>query len=240
MTKHILFSAIFVLACLSLPAQDSLGLSRTVSFRNAVDNNLGVRFGTALSFHPKDNTVGTPYLYADWGRLRIDSMDNKPVARSVVYDANLDLEKNMVIVKGGDGRAYAPEVNNVQALHFSKGEEQHAFVALQIDGMQKFVEQLAAGRYRLVKDAKVVFHPADFVDKGMVQSGKNYDEYKKSYTYYLVKDQAPMKVVLRKKQFLEALQQDPAAQAAARKFLSEYKGAFDETAARLAIEAVNK
>ncbi|SJZ51939.1 hypothetical protein SAMN04488128_101570 [Chitinophaga eiseniae] len=239
MKKHLLFSTIFVLACLSLQAQDSLGMSQTVSFRNAVDNNLGVRFGTALSFHPKENTVGTPYLYADWGRLWIDSMDNKPVSRSVVYDANLDLEKNMLIVKGGDGKAYAPEVNNVQAFHFRKGEEQNAFVTLKVDGMQKFVEQLAAGRYRLVKDVKVTFHPADFVDKGMVQSGKNYDEYKKAYTYYLVKDQVPVKVMLRKKQFLEALQ-DPAAQMAAKKFLSEYRGAFDETAARRTIEAVNK
>lgn len=240
MKKNILFSAIFVLACLSLRAQDSLGLSQTVSFRNAVDNNFGVKFGTALTFRPKENTVGTPYLYPDWGRLWIDSMDNKPVARSVVYDANLDLEKNMVIVKGGDGRAYAPEVNNVQAFHFKKGEEQHAFVAMQIDGVHKFVEQLAAGKYRLVKEAKVTFHAADFVDKGMVQTGKNYDEYKKTYTYYLVKDQAPVKVVMRRKQFLEALQQDPAALAAAKKFLSGYNGPFDETAARLAIEEVNQ
>jgi predicted Zn-dependent protease len=162
------------------------------------------------------------------------------VARSVVYDANFDLEKNMLIVKGGDGRAYAPDVKDVQAFHFKKGEEQHAFVAMQVDGANKFVELLAAGRYSLVKEAKVTFHAADFVDKGMVQSGKNYDEYKKTYTYYLVKDNVPVKVMLRKKQFLEALKNDPAAQEAARKFLAGYHEPFDETAARLTIEAVNK
>lgn len=240
MKKNSLLSAIFVLACLTPRAQDSLGLSQTVSFRNAVSNNLGVRFSAVFSFSPQGNTVGSPYLYPDWGRLWIDSMDNKPVARSVVYDANIDLEKNMVIVKGGDGKAYTPDVNNVQAFHFRKGEAENAFVAMQLEGGNKFVEQLAGGKYRLVKEAKVTFHPADFVDKGVVQSGKNYDEYKKTYTYYLVKDQVPVKVNLRKKQFLEALGSDPAAQAAARKFLSDYRGPFDETAARLTIEAVNK
>ncbi|NLR66050.1 hypothetical protein HGH92_17215 [Chitinophaga varians] len=240
MTKNILLSAILVLACLSLQAQDSLGLSQTVSFRNAVSNNMGVKFSSVFSFSPKENTVGSPYLYPDWGRLWIDSMDNRPVARSVVYDANIDLEKNMVIVKGGDGKAYVPDVNNVQAFHFKKGTEANAFVAMQVEGVNKFVEQLAAGKYRLVKEAKVTFHPADFVDKGMVQTGKNYDEYKKSYTYYLVKDRVPVKVNMRKKQFLEALSSDPAAQEAARKFLAGYREPFDETAARLTIEAVNK
>ncbi|NML41665.1 hypothetical protein HHL17_31055 [Chitinophaga sp. G-6-1-13] len=240
MKKYLLLSAIFALACLALQAQDSLGLSQTVSFRNAVSNNLGVRFSSVFSFHPKENTVGSPYLYADWGRLWIDSMDNKPVARSVVYDANIDLEKNMVIVKGGDGKAYVPEVNNVQAFHCKKGEEANTFVVMQIEGVNKFVEQLAGGKYRLVKEAKVTFHPADFVDKGMIQTGKNYDEYKKAYTYYLVKDRVPVKVNLRKKQFLEALGRDPAAQAAARKFLAGYREPFDETAARLTIEAINK
>lgn len=111
---------------------------------------------------------------------------------------------------------------------------------MQLEGAHKFVEQLAGGKYRLLKEAKVTFRPADFVDKGMVQSGKNYDEYKKAYTYYLMKDQMPVKVNLRRKQFLEALGSDPAAQEAARKFLAGYREPFDETAARLTIEAVNK
>ncbi|MBC9932533.1 hypothetical protein [Chitinophaga qingshengii] len=240
MKKISLFSTIFVLACLVVQAQDSSGLSQGISFRNAVSSNMGVKFGSVYSFHPKENTVGTPYLYTDWGRLWIDSMDNKRVARSVVYDANIDLEKNMLIVKGGDGKAYAPEVNDVQAFHFKKGNEENAFVAMQLDGVHKFVEQLAAGKYRLVKDVKVTFQQADFVDKGMVQTGKNYDEYKKAYTYYLVKDQVPVKVSIRKKALLEALGKDPDAQAAARKFLNDYREPFDETAARLMIEAINK
>lgn len=99
MKKNVLLSAILVLACLTPRAQDSSGLSQTVSFRNAVSSNLGVRFSSVFSFKPKENTVGSPYLYPDWGRLWIDSMNNKRVGRSVVYDANIDLEKNMVIVK---------------------------------------------------------------------------------------------------------------------------------------------
>ncbi|WP_212006379.1 hypothetical protein [Chitinophaga sp. HK235] len=240
MKKNIVLSTITLLAGLSLQAQDSTGLAQTVSARNSIDNNLGVRFATALTFHPKENTVGTPYLYADWGRMWLDSLEHKRVGRSIVYDANIDLEKNMLIVKGGDGKAYAPETKDIQAFHLKKGDAETAFVAVNLNGTPRFVEQLAGGKYRLVRDVKVVFKQADFVDKGMVQSGKNYDEYKKEYTYYLVKDQVPVKISLRKKAFLEALSQDPQAHAAAKGFLDSYKESFDETAARLALEAVNK
>lgn len=240
MKKIIFFSTIALLAFNGAKAQDSTGITQTISTRNSLDNGLGVRFATAMTFKPKENTVGTPYLYPDWGRMWLDSMENKPVLRSVVYDANLDLEKNMLIVKGGDSKAYAPEMKDVQAFHFKKGDEVLAFVGLQLDGVYKFVERVAGGRYLLVKDTKVVFRHADFQDKGIVQSGKNYDEYKKEYTYYLVKDNVPVKVGMKKKAFLSALGNDAKAQETAKQFLAGYDGPFDETAAKLTVEAIDK
>ncbi|MBS0028322.1 hypothetical protein ACTJJ0_05330 [Chitinophaga sp. 22321] len=225
----------------SLSAQDSLGLAQTTHIANILDNFHGINsYFIATSFRPMDNTVGSPYFYDDWGRLWIDSMENKPVKRSVVYDANLDLEKNTLIIRAGDGKAYSPENRDVQAFHLVKNNVVSHFVSVNMDGRPEFMQRLAAGKYSLVKAAKVKFERANFVDKGVTQTGHNYDEYKKEYTYYLLKDGVPVKVSLKRKSFLAAVGNDPMATAAAKKFLDSNNSAFDEQTAANFVEAINQ
>lgn len=224
-----------------LSAQDSTGLTQTTHIANILDNFNGLNsYFVAASIRPLENTVGSPYLYPDWGYLWIDSMANKPVKHSVVYDANLDMEKNMLIIKAGDGKAYTPETQDIQAFHLKKNDEVSYFVNMDLNNDRKFVQQLATGKYTLVKDTKVVFSRANFVDKGMTQSGHNYDEFKKEPRYYLIKDGVPVKVALKKKTFLAAVENDPAALQAAKKFLEGYRGPFDEMIATGFVKAVNK
>ncbi|NSL90487.1 hypothetical protein ECE50_026930 [Chitinophaga sp. Mgbs1] len=224
-----------------LQAQDSMEVMKAIRATNILDNGWNLRTSyIGLTFKDKENTVGSPYLYPEWRRMWLDSMDNKPVKHSVVYEANLDLEKNELIIKGGDGKAYTPETRQVQMFHFQRGDTQHIFVGLRLGDSYKFVQELAAGKYCLVKEIKISFARADFVDKGMIQSGKNYDEYRREPVYYLVKDGIPEKAPLRKKSFLSLLDKDPQAAATSRKFLSSYNGPFDETAMVKTVEAINK
>jgi hypothetical protein len=228
-------------ASTSLSAQDSLGLVQTTHIANILDNFSGLSsYFIATSFRPVDNTVGSPYLYDDWGRLRIDSMENKPVKRSVVYDANMDLEKNTLIIRGGDGKAYAPENRDIQAFHLEKNNVVVHFVTVNMEGRSLYMQRIVIGRYSLVKAIKIKFERANFVDKGVTQTGHNYDEYKKEYTYYLLKDGAPAKVSLKRKSFLAAVEKDPAAAAAAKKFLDSNNTSFDEQTAVDFVDAINQ
>ena len=239
-TLTLLMMAVFT-GALSLSAQDSTGLTQTRHIANILDNFNGLNsYFIAASIRPLENTVGSPYLYPDWGHLWIDSMENKTVKHSVVYDANLDMEKNMLIIKAGDGKAYTPETQDIQAFHFRKNDEVSYFVNMDINNDRKYVQQLAVGKYTLVKDTKVVFSRANFVDKGMTQSGHNYDEFKKEPKYYLIKNGMPTKVSLKKKTFFAAIEKDPAALEAAKKFLEGYRGDFDETIAAGFVNAINQ
>ena len=228
-------------ATVSLYAQDSLANAQTAHIANILDNIKGLSsYFIATSFRPVGSTVGSPYLYDDWGRLWIDSMENKPVKRSVVYDANVDLEKNTLIIRAGDGKAYAPENRDIQAFHLAKNNVVTHFVSVNVDGRPLFMQQLATGTYSLVKAAKIRFERANFVDKGLTQTGHNYDEYKKEYTYYLLKDGIPTKVSLKRKSFLSALEKDPSAAAKAKKFLDSNNASFDEQTAADFVDAINQ
>ncbi|PSL47637.1 hypothetical protein CLV51_102494 [Chitinophaga niastensis] len=230
-----------VLVVNTLFAQQATEVNQKIQMENALES-----FSTSRSyfitngFGAPGNTVGTPYLYAGWSNMWLDSMDNKPVKHSVTYPANFDLDKNMLIIKSGDNKAFAPETQHVQAFHFQQGDTIQYFVRVKMEDANKFLQRLAAGKYTLVKDAKVLFMRANYEDKGMVQTGKKYDEYKKEYTYYLVKDGVPVKISLKKKSFISALGNDSKALAAAKKFLETYNGAFDEAAAIEITEALNQ
>lgn len=228
-------------AAVSLFAQDSMILAQTAHISNILDNyNKSSSFFIASSFRPLENTVGSPYLYDDWGRLSIDSMENKPVKRSVLYDANVDLEKNTLIIRAGDGKAFSPENRDIQAFHLVKNNVATYFVTVNLDGHPQFMQLLAAGKYSLLKAAKVKLERANFVDKGVTQTGHNYDEYKKEYTYYLLKDNIPTKVSLKKKSFLATVDKDPTAAAAAKKFLDSNNAAFNEQTAADFVNALNQ
>jgi len=229
-------------ATMSLSAQDSTGAVQTTHIANILDNYRSLNnYFTATSFRPVGSTVGSPYLYDDWGRLWIDSMENKPVKHSMVYDANLDLEKNNLIIRAAaEGKAYTPESHYIQAFHLVKNDVTAYFVNVAIDGRSQFMQQIAAGKYSLVKAVKVKFERANFVDKGITQTGHNYDEYKRDYTYFLLKDGIPVKVSLKRKSFLSAVEKDPAAAAAAKKFLDSSDASFDEQAAAGFVNAINQ
>ncbi|RAJ88036.1 hypothetical protein CLV59_101801 [Chitinophaga dinghuensis] len=230
---------LLVITCIQATAQDSTSYFRTNQMSNALDNFMRSRsIFTANSFSTPEGTVGTPYLFDDWGYMWLDSIDNQPVKKSVIYQANMDLQKNEVIIKGGDGKAYIPETNNVQAMHFKKGNEVHAFVRANLDGAMKFAEQLSTeGKYVLLKDIGITFTHADYTDKGMVQTGKPYNEYKKKYTYYLVQDNKATKIQLKKKSILTVIDKDPVAVAALNKYISGNN--VEEAALIQAVDAMN-
>ncbi|CAL1520030.1 hypothetical protein [Chitinophaga sp. MM2321] len=240
MRKVTLFIGALLITINCLKAQDSTGLSQTIHTSNILDNFSGLKsYFVATSFRPVENTVGSPYLYPDWGHLWLDSMENKAVKYSVVYEGNLDLEKNMLIIKAGDSKAFAPETNDIQAFHLRKDDMEQSFVSVKADGVSKFMQRLSAGKYWLVKDIKVKLERSNFEDKGMVQTGKKYDEYKREANYYLLKDGVPVKVTMKKKSFLASLGKDPKALATAKKFLDTYDSSFDEKAMVGAVDAIN-
>jgi hypothetical protein len=226
---------------MSLSAQDSAGAVQTTHIANILDNyNKLNTYFVATGFRPVGTTVGSPYLYDDWGRLWIDSMENKPVKHSMVYDANLDLEKNLLIIRARDGKTFTPESRDIQAFHIVKNDVAAYFISVNAAGRSQFMQLLAKGKYSLVKATKIKFERANFVDKGVAQTGHNYDEYKRAYTYFLLKDGILTKVSLKRKSFLSAVGNDPAALAAARKFPGSNNTSFDEQTAASLVQAINQ
>ncbi|HEU4552042.1 MAG TPA: hypothetical protein VFS25_04375 [Chitinophaga sp.] len=231
----------FISITVSLYAQDSAGVVQTTHIANILDNyNKLNTYFVATGFRPVGTTVGSPYLYDDWGRLWIDSMENKPVKHSMVYDANLDLEKNLLIIRARDGKTFTPESHYIQAFHMVKNDVAAYFLNVNTAGRSQFMQLLAKGKYSLVKATKIKFERANFVDKGVTQIGHNYDEYKREYTYFLLKDGMPTKVSLKRKSFLSAIGKDPAALAAAKKFLDSNNASFDEQTAADLVNAINQ
>ncbi len=240
--KKIALSFLVLFAAITpLSAQDSTGAAQTTHIANILDNyNKLNSYFIATSFRPVENTVGSPYLYDDWGRLWIDSLENKPVKHSVGYEANLDLEKNAIIIRAGGGKAFTPENHDIQAFHLVKNDVVAHFVNVNMDGRSQFVQLIAPGKYSLVKATKIRFERANFVDKGVTQVGHNYDEYKREYIYFLLNNGALTKVSLKKKSFLSAIEKDPAATAAAKKFLDSNSSSFDEKTAAGLVKAINQ
>ncbi|MCW3467505.1 hypothetical protein [Chitinophaga nivalis] len=204
------------------------------------DSIRGLKSCSVAGFGNKNNTVGSPYLYTSWEYMWLDSMNNKPVQRARAFHANLDLEKNMLIIKGQNGHTYTPEVAGIQAFHFKHRELSYYYVGVETNRQWKFMQQLVKGKYMLVKDTHIILVKADIEDNEPVPGGKEYDEYKKEYSYYLIAAGTPVKVSIRKKLFLSALENDPVALEASRKFFSLYDGPFDENAAVALIAFINK
>ncbi len=195
-------------------------------------------FFSAITFQPRENTKGTPYLFEQWTAMTLDSMGNKKVARSVVYQANFDQQKQQVIIKAGEEKAYAPDLKDVQAFHFKNGDTTYRYVNLLADGKGRYMQMLVTGDYSLLKDVNVELRRADYVNNGIIERGNNFDQYIKKNTYYLHGQNLNKKVALKEKDFLKALPAGQAKEAAA--WLKNNNGAFDEMAAVHLISFLNE
>ncbi|NIG57538.1 hypothetical protein [Chitinophaga sp. Cy-1792] len=241
----LLFTA-FVVFSYSASAQsiDSTGATRNTQIHNVVESFTrpgGFNTFVVNTFTSPVGTVGSPYLFQKWGKLSLDSVDNQPVKKSITYQANIDLQKNQVIVKSGDGTAFTPTTDNIQGFHIQSGDTSLVFVKENIEGVSKFVEQLStSGKYTLLVDKQIVYERADYVDKGFVQTGKNYNEFVHKNTLYLKTNGTLQKVPLKRKQFLALLQGDPKAQAVAKKVINATDDPFDEYLVAGVVEEINK
>lgn len=195
-------------------------------------------FFSAITFLPRENTKGTPYLFEQWTTMALDSMGNKKVARSVIYQANFDQQKQQVIIRAGDTKGYAPDLKDVQAFHFKKGDTTYQYVNLQTDGKERYMQLLVTGDYTLLKDVSVELRRADYVNNGIIERGHNYDQYIKKNTYYLRGQTQTKKVALKEKDFLKALPAEQVKEASA--WLKDNNGAFDEMTAIHLVSFLNE
>jgi hypothetical protein len=184
---------------------------------------------SAMTFLPRENTQGTPYLFEQWASMVLDSMENKKVRQSMIYNANLDLQKQQIVIKVSESKGYVPDMKNVQTFHFKIADTIYQYVSQLIDGKEKFMQLLTAKDYSLLKETYIEFRRADYVNNGISERGNKFDQYIKKYNYYLRSNDQVKKVALKEKDFLKALPAEKSKDAAS--WLKNNAKSFDETTA---------
>jgi hypothetical protein len=143
------------------------------------------------AFSIKENTRGNRYLLGErWAGGTVttfsDDVVNNP-ALSFNYD-----KMNQGLYATKDGQTVIEITKErVKAFTINDAREgkQYVFERLAcVDSLQFFeaIVGMAPGKYSLYKQVKTRFEKSNYHSDGMVESGKNYDEYVDDYQYYLL------------------------------------------------------
>ena len=216
MKKIYLVLAILLITNTFLQAQSN-ALSQNVDaalqdLTKGVTNNGGGYIGSMVSFSHKEDTKGNRYLFTEWAKGSVVGSNDVVINNDSLlfnYDkithdlylttdkvSAIDVDKSKVksfSLKGNDGNVYS-------------------FEKIPLINPDIFFQPLVenVNKYSAYKLTKTKFVKSDYHSDGMVETGKNYDEYVDEDEYYIVLPGGKefKKVDLKKKSIKQALQQD--------------------------------
>ena len=138
-------------------------------------------------FHQNEETKGSRYYFKEWVKgTVIDS--NGAVVSDEYCLFNYDKMAHALLVTKDKKSMIQVNSSDIQSFSLNDQDGEYNFEKKAVINGKDFFVQLVkpGGKYSLYKSIKTKFEKADYTTNGMVETGKNYDEYVDEATYYVL------------------------------------------------------
>ena len=196
---------------------------------------------TFVSFSPKENTRGSRYLFPDWVEGSVTDSANT-IYNNKYYSFNYDkISHNLYLTTD---KKEVIEIDHDIVKSFTLKDDRgvsSAFERIPAIDPNAFFQTIVenSGNYSAYKLTVTKFEKANYITDGMVETGKNYDEYLDINQYYIgLKNGTEYKKVdLTKRALRKVLAENPKAEI----FFSQHKNDnVDENFLKDLVNFVNK
>jgi len=161
--------------------------------------------------HQNEETKGSRYFFKDWVRGTVINDKGETVSDEYCL-FNYDKISHALLVTKDKKSMIQVNYSDVQSFTLKDQGGEYVFSKNPLINGKDFFIQLVKprGKYSLYKSVKTNFVKSDYRSDGLVESGKNYDEYVDENDYYIVSASWDKykTVDLKKKSIKEALQDD--------------------------------
>jgi hypothetical protein len=142
--------------------------------------------GSIVAFTPKEDTEGSPYLFKSWAKGHILLKTNKAFEEPS-FVLNYDKMKGIIIVKIDERRMLEVDMEQIERFSLEDSTIAYNFFHFTDKPSRFFIELYRDNVYSLYKGTETHFYKADYVNKGLTETGYKYDRYVDEFTYYLKK-----------------------------------------------------
>lgn len=185
----LLLWALFLLASHPSFAQSSNNISISQSFHQYVTKgmysaDIYTPNGYMISFTPREETQGSPYLFTNWVKGQV-YLKNGSVLAEPNQILNYNKMNGALILRVSDKEKMDVNMNEIKTFELEDSGKVYSFTQLEQDKPGYFIEMYKDSLYSLYKEMHTKFFKADYVNKGLYESGYKYDRYVDDYTYYI-------------------------------------------------------
>jgi len=190
MKKQYFLIAIGAITMNTLSAQTAMETRTQESIANQVVGLSSSGAGSAMlySFAKKEDTRGTRYLFENWVNGVVVTSDNRTIQKDNLLFNYDKITQNLYLTTD---RKEVIEIDKDKIQSFTlRGDagNQYSYEKIGLINTTDFFQFIAgaSGKYLLYKCSKTKFQKADYHTDGMVETGKNYDEYVETNDYYVL------------------------------------------------------
>jgi hypothetical protein len=214
--KHILLFIIIVnMVCFSFAQSDANEVTKNETLQQAF-HDLSNGSNSFVSFSSKEDTKGSRYFNGNWVKGSVVGSNNI-VYNDQGYFYNYDKISHHLfmtsnkkdVIEIDDDKVKSFTLNNNMGVDYS-------FEKIPALDQSAFLQVIAkdSAKYSAYKLTKTKFVKANYHTDGLVESGKNYDEYVDETEYYIgFKNNNYKKIDLNKKSLSKSLADNPKVQA---------------------------
>ena len=154
--------------------------------RQAFESFADTRGTEVPSFHYKEATKGSQYLFSDWKRGKAINAEGKLVDEPGL-SFNYDKMHHGLYMTKDKKTSYIIDLHNVKEIMIDDNGNQLEFVHLPQVNEESLLLVLIKNptKYSLYKSLTTKFIKSNYVTTGLTETGHNYDEYLDEPIYYL-------------------------------------------------------
>lgn len=180
MLRNLMLILLLVASIHASAQLNSVGVSGTFSnYANTAGK------GTMVQMQTNEETAGSPFLFKGWASGKV-FLKNGSVLNESAEVLNFNKMDEDIIVKQGPGSIMTVNMGEIVSFSLSDSGKEYRFVRLAEYKNKFYTELYSDSAYSVYSKIETTFYKADYVNKGLSESGHKYDRYEDK-KYYLLK-----------------------------------------------------
>jgi len=177
----------------------------------SAENSRFITAGSIPSFTPKEETMGSPYLFDKWAHGVVVSTCDSVYSNTVTL-FNYNKVAGSLIMTQDKKTGIELYLDKIKSFTLNADDKSYHFEHVTIINNKDFFLSLVknGNKYSLYKLVKTKFIRSNYSTNGITESGNKYDEYRDINTYYVVLSGGKefRKIELKNKSIKSALKED--------------------------------
>jgi len=161
----------------------SISLQQSFSKFVQVANSPAYTGASMMAFSVKENTEGNPYFFNNWGSGRV-YLSSKEAFNEPSDVLNFDKTNQALLLKISEKEVIEVNMNEIDSFYIIDSGKVYHFVKFTTEPVYA-LQLYRDSAYSAFKVVSTKFYKADYVNKGLYESGYRYDRYLDKKTYYL-------------------------------------------------------